>query len=711
MLATIIPFISNETGVSNQQVKKTLTLLSEGATIPFISRYRKEVTGNLDEVQVGEINALFAKLDKLEKRKESILETIAEQGKLTDDLKTAIQQTFDPNTLEDLYLPYKIKRKTKAEIARQHGLEPLAKIIMAQKETNIDSRAKQFITKEVKTIDEVLQGAREIMAEWVNENQLARKIIRSLFQNQATIKSKVVKSKTEEAERYQDYFDYEEPLNSCKSHRLLAIRRGEKEGFLKVKIRPPESIALQKLNKLFIKSDYSGHIKKAISSGYKRHLAPAIENEVSASLKQTADEEAIKVFSENLRQLLLSPPLGDKRVLAIDPGYRSGCKIVCLDEHGGLLHNVNIFPHPPQSQTAMAMSKISNLVQQYKIDAIAIGNGTAGRETESLVSRIRFKSEIQVFVVNEAGASVYSASSVAREEFPEYDVTVRGAISIGRRLVDPLAELVKVEPKSIGVGQYQHDVDQKLLKDSLDAVVMSCVNKVGVDVNTASKHLLTYVSGLGPQLAQNIVDYRSKNGFYSDRQSLLKVPRLGEKAFEQCAGFLRIKNGISPLDNSAVHPEKYPLAEKIAKTAGISINQLIGNDAAIAKINFEDFEDKNNGKATLIDIKKELLKPGLDPRKRARTFEFAKNIFKINDLKVGMTLPGIVTNITNFGAFVDVGVKQDGLIHLSNLADEYIGNPADFVKLNQHVKVKVISLEINRKRIGLSMKDVKQLIP
>ena len=705
MLAVILPFISKETGISVSQIEKTLTLFNEGATIPFVARYRKEATDGLDEVQLGNIKSVFEKLEKLENRKETVLQTIEQQGKLTEELRSRIKNTFDSNELEDLYLPYKPKRKTRAETARQSGLEPLAKIIMAQRDPEIEKRSRQFIKGEVTTIESALQGARDIIAEWVNENQTARKIIRLLFEHQAILYAKVVKSKAEKAIKYNDYFDFEEPLKSCKSHRFLAIRRGEKEGYLKVSIKPPEPIALEKLNKLFIKADSSGQIEMAIADSYKRLLSPAIENEIAAASKQIADGEAIKVFAENLRQLLLTAPLGEKRVLAIDPGYRTGCKIVCLDENGGLLHNDTIYPHPPQSQSGPAMSKISTLVQQYKIDAIAIGNGTAGRETENLIRRIRFRDDIQVFVVNEAGASIYSASPVAREEFPNYDVTVRGAISIGRRLMDPLAELVKIDPKSIGVGQYQHDVDQKLLKESLDNVVISCVNKVGVDVNTASKHLLTYISGLGPQLAQNIVEYRNKNGTFQNRTSLLKVHRLGDKAFEQCAGFLRIKNGDNKLDNSAVHPEKYNLVEKMAKQASVALDQLIGNRSAVDLINFEEYEDVHTGKATLEDIRAELLKPGLDPRKKSKIFEFAKGINKIEDLTKGMILPGIVSNITNFGAFVDVGIKQDGLVHISNLADEFISNPADLVSLNQQVRVKVISLDIDRKRIGLSMKD------
>ncbi len=706
MLTDLIPFIATKTNISSHQVEKTLILLHEGATIPFIARYRKEATGKLDEVQIDLIQSEYDKLEKLEKRKETILAAISEQGKLTNELKAAIEGTYDGTELEDLYLPYKQKRKTKADAARENGLEPLAKIIMAQREGHVESRAASFVRGKVKTVEEALQGARDIMAEWINENKKARVMIRQLFERQAVITAKLIKGKAEEAQKYSDYFTYEERLSRCKSHRLLAIRRGEKEGFLKVSIRPPEEYALERLERYFIKNDISGHVALAIKDSYKRLLAPAIETEFAASSKELADEEAIKVFAENLKQLLLTAPLGEKRTLAIDPGFRTGCKIVCLDAQGKLLHNDTIFPHPPQSQGKQAMSKINTLVQQYKIEAIAIGNGTAGRETENLIRRIRFHDDVQVFVVNEAGASIYSASPEAREEFPDYDVTVRGAVSIGRRLMDPLAELVKIDPKSIGVGQYQHDVDQKKLKESLDRVVESCVNMVGVDVNTASKHLLKYVSGLGPQLAQNIVDFRDEHGAFRLRDDLMDVARMGDKAFEQCAGFLRIRNGDNPLDNSAVHPESYRLVEEIADHAGLDVAALIGNKEVLEKLDFALFISEKAGLATLNDIKKELLKPGLDPRKKAKIFEFAPGIHKITDLEIGMVLPGIVSNITNFGAFVNIGVKQDGLVHISHLADEFISNPADYVKLNQHVQVKVLGIDVDRKRISLSMKDV-----
>lgn len=708
MISPNVALISKTLTISEKQVAKTIALLNEGATIPFISRYRKEMTGNLDEVEIGDIKSNYDQLLELAKRKEAILKAISEQGKLTEDLKSAIEKTYNTTELEDIYLPFKIKRKTKAETARQLGLEPLAKIIMSQKDFNIENKAHQFINGKIKSKDEALQGAQHIIAEWINENKVAREIVRNNFARNAIISSKVVKVKEKDAEKFKDYFGFEERLDRCKSHRLLAIRRGENEGFLKVNIKPDEKYVIERLNKLFIKNDISGSIENAIKDSYKRLLAPSIENEFASLSKQKADEEAIKVFAENLKQLLLGAPLGEKKILALDPGFKSGCKLVCLDEKGDLLHNENIYPHPPQSKTKEAISKISSLIEQYNIEAIAIGNGTAGRETEAMIKGMRFNKEIQVFVVNEAGASIYSASTVAREEFPDHDVTVRGAVSIGRRLMDPLAELVKIEAKSIGVGQYQHDVDQKTLKESLDTVVESAVNKIGVDINTASKHLLTYVSGLGPQLAQNIVDYRKENGAFTSRKEIAKVARMGAKAIEQAAGFLRIKNGTNPLDNSAVHPESYAVIKKIAKKAKVEIAELIRNEEVINAIDFNQFIDDKVGVETLEDIKQELLKPGLDPRETAKVFEFAKGIYKVDDLHVDMVLPGIVTNITNFGAFVDIGVKQDGLVHISNLANEYISSPADYVSLNQHVQVKVLEVDAARKRIGLSMKAVEQ---
>ena len=700
---TFSKYISTDLNIPENQVKNTLSLLQEGATIPFISRYRKEMTGNLDEVEIGEIKSGFDKYSKLVSRKEAILKAIKDQGKLTEELKAVIQNSWNSRELEDLYLPYKQKRKTRAETARKNGLEPLAKIIMAQREANVENMALSCVKGDVSSAEDALQGARDIIAEWVNENKRAREIVRSVFEKQAIITSKVAKGKDEEAVKYKSYFQYEEKLNRCKSHQLLAIRRGETEGFLKVSIRPPQEYVLERLFRMFIKNDSSGNIEMAITDAWKRLLAPSIENEYATLSKEKADIEAIKVFTENLRQLLLGPPLGAKRVLSIDPGFRTGCKLVCLDEKGDLLHNDTIYPHPPQSQDKQAMHKISSLLEQYKIQAIAIGNGTAGRETENLIRRMRFKEDLQVFIVSEAGASVYSASPLAREEFPSYDVTVRGAVSIGRRLMDPLAELVKIEPKSIGVGQYQHDVDQNMLKESLDRVVESCVNLVGVDVNTASKHLLTYVSGLGPQLAQNMVDYRKENGPFETREDLKAVPRMGAKAFEQCAGFLRIKNGMNPLDNSAVHPERYNLVKKMAKSVSVSVADLIGNKEMIDTIDIHRFTDGQTGTETLNDIKKELLKPGLDPREKAKVFAFEEGIRKMEDLKPGMELPGIITNITNFGAFVDIGIKQNGLIHLSNMADEYVSNPYDYVKLSEQVTVKVLEVDVERKRIGLSL--------
>jgi len=708
MISKLTSLLAGNLDISENQVERTLRLLNEGATIPFISRYRKEATGSLDEVQIAQIKSGSELLVKIENRKATVLKTIGKQGKLDDELQSKIQNTYDLQELEDLYLPFKKKRTTRADMAKQHGLEPLAKILMTQKEFPVESRATSFITGAIKSKEEALQGARDIIAEWVNENQTARKIVRSIFEKRARILARVVKSRRIEAEKFKDYFNYDEALSRCKSHQLLAMRRGESKGFLKISIRPDQEYVIEKLKRLFIKNDRSGNIELAITDSYKRLLAPSMENEMAAFSKQKADKEAIRVFSENLRQLLLGAPLGDKRILAIDPGFRTGCKLVCLDEKGDLLHNDTIYPHAPQLQSKQAIQKINTLLEQYKIEAIAIGNGTAGRETEALFRRIRFKREVQVFVVSEAGASVYSASDMAREEFPSYDVTVRGAISIGRRLMDPLAELVKIDPKSIGVGQYQHDVDQNTLKESLDRVVESCVNRVGVDVNTASRHLLTYVSGLGHQLAQNMVDYRKKYGLFENREDLKRVPRMGSKAFEQCAGFLRIKNGNNPLDNSAVHPERYALVKDIAKKASVSVLELIGNKEVLKTLNFKQFVDDDIGLETLEDIKMELEKPGLDPRKKAKVFSFAEGIKTINDLATGMELPGIITNITNFGAFVDIGVKQDGLVHISNLANEYIGNPADFVSLNQHVKVKILEVDVKRLRIGLSMKDVKQ---
>ncbi|HPD96079.1 MAG TPA: Tex family protein [Tenuifilaceae bacterium] len=705
-----INLISKELNLNDRQVSNTIKLLNDGATIPFISRYRKEMTGNLDEVQVSSIRDLSAKYIELDKRKETILSTIEEQGKLTDELKSRIINCYDTTELEDIYLPYKPKRRTKATIAKEKGLEPLAEIIYRQQERNILTKAEKYINDKVPNVEEALQGARDIIAEWISENEKARNIARRHFKRFATIKSKVIKGKETEGVKYSDYFNFEEEVKRCASHRFLAMRRGQEEGFLRVSIVPPSEPLLEELKSNFIRSysDAAEEMDKAITDSYKRLIEPSIENEFTAELKTKADDEAIHVFTENLRQLLLSAPLGQKNVLAIDPGYRTGCKIVCLDAQGNLVHNETIYPHPPQNESGKAMSKISSLVETFKIEAIAIGNGTASRETEALIKRIRFNRDVKVFVVSEDGASVYSASPVAREEFPEYDVTVRGAVSIGRRLMDPLAELVKIDPKSIGVGQYQHDVDQNKLKGSLDQVVESCVNHVGVSLNTASKHLLTYVSGLGPQLAQNIVDFRKQNGPFSCRTELKKVTRLGGKAYEQCAGFLRISNAKNPLDNSAVHPESYHIVEQMAKDLNCSVSDLIGDEQLRNKIKPEHYVTDKVGLPTLNDIIQELSKPGRDPRKGIKIFEFAEGIFKIDDLIPGMVVPGIVTNITNFGVFVDVGVKQDGLIHISQLANRFVSNPLEIVKLHQHVKVKVLEVDIQRKRIQLSLKDVEQ---
>ena len=703
-----IQIITNELSLTNTQVENTVNLLTQGATIPFISRYRKELTGNLDEVQIKSISTRLNKLEEIDKRKNAILKSIKEQNKLTDELKNKINNIFDLNELEDIYLPFKKKRKTRATIAKEKGLEPLAKIIMKQNIINIYSKAEEFINNKVSSSEEALNGARDIIAEWINENQIARKKIRILFNKYAIIKSKVIKGKEEDANKYADYFDTEESLNRCVSHRLLAIRRGENEGFLRVSISIQEQDAFDCLEDIFIKSDYDAatQIRLAIRDSYKRLIYPSIEKEFANISKEKADDKSIVVFSDNLRQLLLAPPLGQKRILSIDPGFRTGCKVVCLDQQGNLLHNETIYPNKPQQEHKIAAKKMASLVNAYNIEAIAIGNGTASRETEYFVKNLKLDRKVNVFVVSENGASIYSASSVAREEFPQYDVTVRGSVSIGRRLMDPLAELVKIDPKSIGVGQYQHDVEQNKLKSALDDVVSSCVNLVGVNLNTASKHLLSYVSGLGPQLAQNIVDYRKENNIFKSRDELRKVKRLGNKAFEQCAGFLRIANAENPLDNSAVHPESYFVVEKMANDLNCSLNDLLNNDELRKKIEINKYVSENIGLPTLTDILDELSKPGRDPRDKIKLFEFSNDVYKIKDLKIGMVLPGIVTNITNFGAFVDIGVHQDGLVHISQLKNEFVKNPADVIKLHQHVQVKVIDVDIDRKRIQLSMKDL-----
>ena len=702
-------FISSELGISDKQIRSVLSLLNEGATIPFISRYRKEVTGGLDEIQIGNIEERYNKLCEISKRKETILSTIEGQEKLTPELKQRIEETWELTILEDIYLPYKPKRKTRAEVARQKGLEPLATLLLLQRENNIELKAEAFLSDEVDSIDEALKGARDIVAEQVNENERARNMIRNQF-GYAVLTAKVSKGKEEDAAKYRDYFDFSAPLKRCSSHRVLAIRRAEAEGFLKVSITPDDEECLEKLERLYVRSNNQcgKQVTEAVHDAYKRLLKPSIETEYAALSKEKADDEAIAVFAENLRQLLLAPPLGQKRVLAVDPGYRTGCKIVCLDAQGNLLHNENIYPHPPVNKKSDAASKLRKMVEAYDIQAIAIGNGTASRETEDFIGSMPFDRKIQVFIVSEQGASIYSASKIAREEFPEYDVTVRGAVSIGRRLMDPLAELVKIDPKSIGVGQYQHDVDQGKLKKTLDQTVVNCVNLVGVNLNTASSHLLTYISGLGPQLAQNIVSYRSENGAFSSRKELMKVPRMGAKAFEQCAGFLRIPDTKNPLDNTAVHPESYHIVEQMAKDLGCNIAELIGSKELRTKVKIEKYITPTVGIPTLKDIMQELDKPGRDPRQQIKIFEFDKNVRSINDLSVGMILPGIVGNITNFGAFVDIGIKENGLIHLSQFASRFISDPNEVVSIHQHVNVKVLNIDADRKRIQLTMIDVPQ---
>lgn len=691
------------------QVRNTIGLLESGATIPFISRYRKEMTGGLNEVQITDVKNWLDKLTELKARKDTILNALEKQEKLTPELKARIESSWDSNEIEDIYLPYKPKRVTRAEMARKKGLEPLAKLIAAQKEPFLSGRVPAFVQGEVKDEEEALSGARDIIAEWVNENERTRNQVRFAFR-QAVISAKVIKGKEEEGAKYRNYFQFEEKLSRCQSHRLLAVRRGEEEGFLRVSIAPADDDAcLESLYRQYKRNNGAcwEQFQLAIDDAYKRLLKPSIESEFAKSSKLKADEEAIRVFADNLRQLLLAPPLGQKRVLGIDPGYRTGCKVVCLDTQGNLLHNETIYPHPPKNERKKAEIKIQHLVEAYNIDAISIGNGTASRETEEFITNIRYTKPVKVFVVSEDGASVYSASAVARAEFPEYDVTVRGAVSIGRRLMDPLAELVKIDPKSIGVGQYQHAVDQTLLKKSLDQTVESCVNLVGVNVNTASKELLTYISGLGPVLAQNIVQYRAENGPFVCRKDLKKVPRLGEKAFEQCAGFLRIPNGSNPLDNSAVHPESYPVVEKMAADLHCTVGELMKRKELKQQIRLEQYQTDQIGMPTLQDIMKELDKPGRDPRSEIQEFSFNPDIHTIDDLREGMVLPGIVTNITNFGCFVDVGIKENGLVHISELADRFVSNPADVVSIHQHVQVRVLSIDTTRKRVQLSMKGIE----
>ncbi len=704
--------IAKELGLQKRQVENTIYLLNNSATIPFIARYRKELTGSLDEVEIGNIRDRNIQLVELDKRRESILESIKEQEKLTPELEKSILASETMSELEDLYLPYKPKRKTRATIAKAKGLEPLANIIMAQENTDIEAKACEFIDEEkgVHNTDEAISGACDIIAEWINENQQVRSRIRILFEKESVITSKVVKGKEIEGRNYEMYYEMNESLVKSPSHRVLAMFRGEAEGFLKISIEPSVDKAQEIIERQIIKAQNqaAGLVKLTIADSYKRLLQPSMETEMRQVAKERADNEAIRVFATNLKQLLLAPPLGQKTILAIDPGFRTGCKVVVLDKNGKLLHNETIYPHPPQNEMKQAINKIESLVDAYKIEAIAIGNGTAGRETENFVRRIKFKRDVMAIVVNESGASVYSASPVAREEFPDYDVTVRGSVSIGRRLMDPLAELVKIDPKSIGVGQYQHDVNQNALQKSLEDVVVSCVNSVGVDLNTASKELLTYVSGVGPVLAKNIVEFRNTNGSFNSRSGLKKVARFGEKAFEQAAGFLRIADAKNPLDSSAVHPESYEIVNKMAKKLDCTILELMKDENLRKKINLQEFITEKAGLPTLNDIMQELAKPGRDPRQKFDFFEFDKNVHDIKDLLPGMELPGIVTNITAFGAFVDIGVHQDGLVHISQMANRYISNPNEVVMLNQKVKVKVVSVDADRKRIQLSMKDVTQ---
>lgn len=705
----IIKLIAQTLNISPKQTEQTLNLLESGATIPFIARYRKEATGGLDEVQIAEISRQGEKFKELEHRKEYILQTIEEQGKLTDELKERIISCWDATILEDIYLPFKPKRKTRAEAARKRGLEPLADAIILRPNGDPQQYAEKYLSEEVPTIEDALQGARDILAEKMNENERVRSTLRQSFERTAIISSRVIKSKKDEAMNYRNYFDFSEPLNRCTSHRLLAIRRGESEGFLRVDISPrDEEACMERLLRGYPTRGKCGEqVVIAMQDAYKRLLKPSIETEFAASSKKRADEEAIRVFATNLSQLLLAAPLGQKRIMGIDPGFRTGCKVVCLDEQGNLLHNDTIFPHPPRSERMESLDTLENLLDKFHIEAVAIGNGTAGRETEDLL-RMLHRPGLAIFLISEDGASVYSASKIAREEFPDHDVTVRGAVSIGRRLADPLAELVKIDPKSIGVGQYQHDVDQTELKHALDLIVERCVNTVGVNLNTASKHLLTYISGLGPALAQNIVNYRSQNGPFNSREELQKVPRLGSKAYEQCAGFLRIPNAENPLDNTAVHPERYALVLKMAKDAKCTIQELITSAEKRKSIQLERYCSDNVGMPTLTDIIQELDKPGRDPRGENEEFSFDDTLHSIDDLEEGMILPGIVSNITNFGCFVDLGIKTKGLVHISQLSDKFVRDPMTVVHLQQKVKVKVIEIDYERNRIALSMKGVVQ---
>lgn len=708
-MTTAINFISERTGISARQVTATTKLLDDGSTIPFISRYRKEATGSLNEVEIQAISMAYENFKELEKRKEFIIQAIEGQGLLSNELKEKIKNCIQENELEDLYLPYKPKRRTKAEIARKRGLEPLAKIIMAQNTQDINKTAIKYKNEEVQSANDAISGAADIIAEWISENQSTRNIVRNAFEKYAVISCKVSKGKEEEAANYQNYFDYSSSLKKCNSYRILAMRRGEKENLLQVSIDIDKSIILEKIERKYIRSnnECSSIIKEAIADSYKRLIKPSIENEFATLSKENADSTAIALFADNARQLLFAPPLGHKRVLAIDPGYRTGCKIVCLDEQGNLLHNDTIYPTPPKSEFTLSAKKLSYLIEAYKIDAIALGNGTASRETEKFLQSIRYSRKINIYIVSEDGASIYSASKIAREEFPDKDVTVRGAVSIGRRLLDPLAELVKIDPKSIGVGQYQHNVDQNKLKKALEFTVESCVNSVGVNINTASKELLTYISGLGPQLAQNIVTYRAENGDFTNKEQLLNVPRLGIKAYQQCAGFVRVPNSENPLDNTAVHPENYNIVSKMAKNCNCSINELISNESIRKNIDLSKYTDNNIGLPTLNDIMQELEKPGRDPRKTITVMQFEESVKSFEDLKTDMVINGIVTNITQFGVFVDIGIKENGLIHISELSDSYVSNPSDIVKIHQQIKVRIKELDKQRKRIALSMKGMK----
>ena len=704
---TNIQFIKAQVSTTEKAIENTLTLLSEGCTIPFIARYRKDRTGNLDEVAIEKIAKTQADYENICKRKETILSSVEEQGKLTEELRKRIEASYELTELEDLYLPYKKKRKTKGDVAKENGLEPLAKQLMSQRVTDMEQLALRYLSDKVATVEDALQGASDIIAEWINENMYVRRTLRRVFQRKAQLCTEVTKGKEndEEAQKYAQYFDWSEPLFKAPSHRVLAMLRAEKEGFVRLKVQVETEDTLPFIEKTIIKGNgqTADFLKKTIKDSYKRLLEPSISNETLQEVKDKADAKAIEVFSDNLSQLLLSSPLGEKRILAIDPGFRTGCKVVCLDEKGDLLHNETIFPHAPQHETAMAMKKIRTMVEQYRIEAISIGNGTASRETERFIKEISFPHPLQVFVVSEAGASVYSASKIAREEFPTYDVTVRGAVSIGRRLSDPLAELVKIEPKSIGVGQYQHDVNQTLLKQELDATVIRCVNKVGVNLNTASGSLLSYVSGIGEKMAENIVAYRSTNGAFRRREDLKKVPRLGDKVYQQAVAFLRVHNSENPLDNSAVHPEAYPIIKQMAKDLGISVEKLIGNKQAISTIDIKKYKNEEVGELYLKDVLKELEKPGLDPRKTAKVFEFDPNVKTFDDVRVGMILPGIVNNITAFGCFVDIGIKESGLVHISQLKDGYVSEVSEVVKLHEQVQVKVTEVDTARKRISLSM--------